>query len=74
MWKDGDECMLLVGLDRDGTLLPNYHYLGKEENWKDLPELFPDTIEAVQLLKKHAKVFVATNQSGMAMELMSEER
>ncbi len=53
-------------LDRDGTLVVDPGYVHKIEDFK----LFPDTIKALQLLKKF-KFFIITNQSGISRKIFT---
>jgi D-glycero-D-manno-heptose 1,7-bisphosphate phosphatase len=55
--------MRFVFLDRDGTLIKLYDYLGDPS----LVELLPSVIEALRLLQSHnLALAIVTNQSGVA--------
>jgi histidinol-phosphate phosphatase family protein len=67
----------LICLDRDGTInRDDNYYLGSQENWRDLVEFLPGVIEGVRLLNhiKDSEVFIITNQSGVALDMLTEER
>ena len=66
--------MMLIGLDRDGTLHPDYKYLGREEDWKTGVWLYPDTAPSINILQKLGRVVVCTNQSGVARGYFSKDR
>jgi len=58
-----------VFIDRDGTLVEEVNFLSKVE---DL-QLFPFTVEAIQLLKERGfRIVVVTNQSGIGRNIFSE--
>ena len=58
-----------VFLDRDGTLIHDVGYL----NHHDQIRLFPQTVPALKLLRKAGfRLFVVTNQSGVARGLFPE--
>ncbi|MEK7818677.1 MAG: HAD family hydrolase [Bacteroidota bacterium] len=59
-----------VFLDRDGTIIENVPYLANPNELKFLP----NSVEAIRLLNEiGVKVFVITNQSGIARGFLSEE-
>lgn len=63
----------VVFLDRDGTLIfePPGERLTRAEDAK----LFPDTLEALQLLKNNGfKVIIITNQVGIAEGVINEDK
>lgn len=65
--------MKIAFLDRDGTLNKEYSY----EEWKTMetPEIFPETLPALQLLKEEGYQFiVVTNQQMISMGDLSWER
>src|SRR3989344_2146704 len=67
---------LLVCCDRDGTVTrdENY-YLGRDANWKDQVEFLPGVLEGVRLLNECGiRPVIVTNQSGVALGLLSEAR
>ena len=60
--------MILVCLDRDGTLIRDTGYLGKNKHWETEVEIFPEVPRALNLLQKQKSIFltVISNQSGVA--------
>jgi histidinol-phosphate phosphatase family protein len=58
-----------VFLDRDGTLLEDYGYLGDPAK----AVLFPETIPALRRLADRFLLFIVTNQSGVAKGLLTPE-
>jgi len=57
-------------VDRDGTLIEEVNFLSRVEDLR----LFPDTEEAVKLLKDSGYlVIVVTNQSGIGRDIYTEE-
>jgi D-glycero-D-manno-heptose 1,7-bisphosphate phosphatase len=58
-----------VFLDRDGTLMEDYGYLGDPER----AVLFPDTIPALRRLGSRFSLFIVTNQSGVGKGLLRED-
>lgn len=52
--------MRAIFLDRDGTLVKDY----PDEEWRNVTELeiYPDTIEALQSIPNHFKLFIVSNQ------------
>lgn len=60
-----------VFLDRDGTINVNKDYMYKIEDF----EYIPGSLEAVKRLTDHGiRVFVVTNQSGVARGLFTEDQ
>ncbi|MEJ7624179.1 MAG: HAD family hydrolase [Pyrinomonadaceae bacterium] len=58
-----------VFLDRDGTLVEEVNFLSRVEDLR----VFPYSVQAVCSLKEHGfKVFVVTNQSGIARRKFAE--
>lgn len=58
-----------VFLDRDGTLIIDKHYMHRVEDI----EYFPDSLEALKMMQdKNYRLFVVTNQSGVARGLFPE--
>ncbi len=51
-----------IFLDRDGTLIEDRGHLAKPEE----VVFFPDTFEALRALQKRFRLFIVTNQSGVA--------
>lgn len=72
---DPREKLLLI-LDRDGTLIENVHYLGKDENWKDQIKINKKIIDAALYLSTKFDVtpIVVSNQLGVAKGLFTNER
>jgi histidinol-phosphate phosphatase family protein len=59
-----------VFLDRDGTMAIDVPYCRRPDDF----HLFPGTVKAIRLLKKHGfKIIVITNQSGIARGYFTEE-
>jgi len=59
-----------VFLDRDGTLIEEVGYLDRIDRLK----LFPETIDALRMLQRAGlRLIIATNQSGIAQGLFSEQ-
>lgn len=65
---------ILVVLDRDGTLIYDDGYFGKDENWKEKVRFYPGAIELIKSLNKLGKVIVCTNQIGIARGFYGPER
>jgi L-threonylcarbamoyladenylate synthase len=59
-----------IFLDRDGTLIEDVGTLDDTENVR----FFPDTISALKRLQADYRLFVITNQSGIAKGLVSERQ
>lgn len=59
---------ILIGLDRDGTIIEDMEYLGKEDNWREQITLCKGAVEGLKKLRSDSKVklVVATNQAGVA--------
>jgi histidinol-phosphate phosphatase family protein len=61
--------LILVFVDRDGTICKNVHYMRRPEQF----ELLPGVAEGIKLLNElGVKVIVATNQSGVARGYFTE--
>lgn len=58
-----------VFLDRDGTIIEDRGYISSS----DEAVLYPDSIEALKQLQQRYRLFVISNQSGVAKGLISEE-
>ena len=57
-------------LDRDGVINYDYGYIKKYENFK----FRPGVVKGLQYLKKKKfKIFIVTNQSGIARGLFTEK-
>jgi len=58
---------ILVGIDRDGTIIKDDGYFGKKGDWKEQIEIYNGVAEGIKLLKGHElNVIVASNQPGVA--------
>jgi len=71
MW----DCLIVI--DRDGTLIENYNYLGKEDDWHQKIQIKEKTINKIKNLEAkytHALKIVFTNQTGVALGFFSEKR
>ena len=67
--KKGQQKMPAVFLDRDGTIIQDKEYMHKVE---DL-EFIPGAIESLKKLSQSsARIFILSNQSGIARELFTE--
>ena len=58
-----------IFLDRDGTLVEDFGFVYKIEDFK----LLPNVIEALELLKDKFKFFIITNQSGIGRGIYTKE-
>ncbi len=67
---------ILIGIDRDGTLIEERDFLGKNDDWEEDIQLKENVIAAISYLqtKYKTKKIVVTNQGGVARGLFSEER
>jgi rfaE bifunctional protein nucleotidyltransferase chain/domain len=67
---------LLIILDRDGTIIKNDNFPGKNENWKEEIILNSDVINYISYLqtKYNTMKIVVSNQSGVARGLFDEKR
>ena len=66
---------LLVGIDRDGTLIRDVGYFGKNPTWKKDILILDKVVEGIKILNKiGAKIVVVTNQSGVARGYYDEKR
>jgi histidinol-phosphate phosphatase family protein len=67
----------LIVIDRDGTIIENHKYLGKNNNWKSKIKLIDKTIfllKALDILFPDNVKIVFTNQTGVALGYFNEER
>jgi rfaE bifunctional protein nucleotidyltransferase chain/domain len=66
--KQMDTENLLLVIDRDGTIIKNDDYLGKEKYWKDEVEFNNDVLDYIIYLQTKYKTtkIVVSNQSGVA--------
>lgn len=67
---------LLLVVDRDGTLITNNDFFGKDSDWKDQLSLNDPVVGFVSKLQSRYRctTIVVTNQSGVARGLFSEAR
>lgn len=72
--KEKEKKEILVVLDRDGTLICDDGYFGKEENWREKVKFYEGAIDLIRDLNKFSKVIVCTNQIGVARGLYGPER
>jgi len=71
MW----DCLIVI--DRDGTLIKKYDYLGVEEDWKSKVELKEKTmslLKSFDVIYTNPLKIVFTNQTGVALGYFSEKR
>lgn len=67
-------CLIII--DRDGTLIENQDYLGKEDNWKTKVKLIDTTVfllKSLDILFPDNLKIVFSNQTGVALGYLSEE-
>ena len=66
----------LIGLDRDGTIIKDIGYLGKDENWKEQINFCENALEGLRLLRQQAnfKIVTASNQAGVARGFLSIDK
>lgn len=59
---------ILIGVDRDGTIIEDMKYLGKEDSWREQITLCKDAVKGLKKLRSdpRVKLVVATNQAGVA--------
>lgn len=62
----------IIAVDRDGTLIRDPGYFGKEDSWKDDMYIFPDVAEG--LAGMEGRIIVTTNQAGVARGYYDERR
>jgi D-glycero-D-manno-heptose 1,7-bisphosphate phosphatase len=67
---------VLVGIDRDGTIIKDADFLGRNENWKVEVQVLPGAVEGIRKLKSYPEILaiVASNQSGVARGYFDEKR
>lgn len=67
---------LLLVLDRDGTLITNDEFVGRENNWKATLKLNEPVVSFLSYLQTKYKttMIVVSNQSGVARGFFSSER
>lgn len=66
--------MKLIIVDRDGTLIHNDNFFGKEKNWKEEIKFNQKVIDFLKEKDKHATILLITNQSGVARGFFTETR
>ena len=68
--------MILIILDRDGTIIKNDDFFGKNENWKEEIEFNTALIHCLKYIDSNylTKKLVITNQAGVARKFFSEKR
>ena len=67
---------VIIGVDRDGTLIVDPGYYGSQANWRDSFRIVPYAIEGLSLLSgffPNSYIIVFSNQSGPAQEIVKEE-
>lgn len=65
---------ILVAIDRDGTIIHDDGYFGKDDNWQENVKFYNGGAEGIKILNNFAKVAVVTNQIGVARGLYGPER
>lgn len=66
---------MLIGIDRDNTLVNDPGYLGKDDNWKEQIKILSEIEEGLKVLRKlNCKIIIATNQAGVARGFYGVER
>ena len=65
---------VLIVFDRDGTLIYDDGYFGKNDNWKKELRFYKGAIETIKELNSFTQVIVASNQIGVALGLYDTER
>ena len=68
--------MILIILDRDGTIIKNNNFFGKDDNWKEEIEFNNELIKCLKYInsKFDSKFIIITNQAGVARNYFTEER
>jgi len=68
--------IILVGIDRDGTLIHDPGYFGTNETWKEELRFLKGVSEGIRLLNQNPRIttFVATNQAGVALGRYTTDR
>lgn len=66
---------VLLAVDRDGTLIEDVSFLGKNPNWKEEIIFKENVLDLIlEFQKKHVcKTFIITNQAGVARGYFTEE-
>jgi len=67
---------ILVGIDRDGTIIEDAGYLGKEDDWENHIIVCHGVVEGLKKLRtdNRIRLIVATNQAGVARGFFPVER
>lgn len=67
---------LLLVLDRDGTLVTNDDFFGRQKNWQKLLKVNEPVINFISTLQTKYKttIVVASNQSGVARKYFTDQR
>ena len=64
--------MLLILIDRDGTIIEDMHFLGKNEYWKSEIKYKKNVLDLLKHIQQFpSKFFVISNQSGVARKLFN---
>lgn len=71
-----DAKTILLGVDRDGTLIEEEDFLGKEDNWKDKINLKENIVSLISYLqtKYRTTKIVISNQAGVARKYFNCRR
>lgn len=67
---------VLLCIDRDGTLIEDRHYLGKNENWKEEIKINQEVLALIKYIDTKCKTIkiVVSNQAGIASNFFDENR
>ncbi len=71
-----DKSKILVCVDRDGTLIEDDGFFGKDDSWKEKVTLRKDVVDLLIYIKtRHdADLVVVTNQAGVARQMYTTKR
>lgn len=71
-----DKQKILIILDRDGTIIEDKDFIGKNDGWKDEIAVNYDLLKLIRFMDKtfNSKKIVVTNQTGVARKFFGEER
>lgn len=74
--KEMDQEEILIGIDRDGTLITNNDFPGQEDDWKDRIIFNDEVINFLSYLQKKTNntTLVVSNQAGVARGFIKEGR
>ena len=66
----------LVGLDREGTIIKNVDYLGRNDDWREQLEFLPGVIGAIRRLNDNQKIkiTVCANEPRIALGFFGSQR